>query len=249
MVGSGSALNQIVRATRVAQDAVGLASLSLLVLVCVDMAFIAAHVLTRGVGGVEAYDLGNEGSYSEVFQYAKTWGLVFVLCTLWLRTRDQVYCAWTLLFAYVVCDDAFQIHERGGKLIAAYFAYAPAFGLQAKDFGELTVWAAFGVAFLTAITATYLNSSAAARKASLGIGQLFGLLAFFGAVVDMAHSAVAGRILKAAIGVLEDGGEMLAMSLICWYVVKVLERGGKDPEVLFEFRRLRSLVFSRSRDP
>jgi hypothetical protein len=254
MVDKGSALNQIVRASRAtpaAQDAVGLASLCLLVLVCADMAFIAAHLLTKG--GVHAWDLSSDHSYSEIFQYVKTGGIVFVLCALWLRTRDAVYCVWALLFAYVVCDDAFQIHERGGKLIAPYLGYEPAFGLMPKDFGEVTVWAAFGVAFLTAITAAYLNSSPAARKASLGIAQLFCLLALFGAVVDVAHSAVptAGlaRYLRAAVGVIEDGGEMLAMTLICWYVVKVLERGGKAPDALFKFRWLRSPPFFRSGHP
>jgi hypothetical protein len=252
MLGNGSALKHILGASRAfrapaADDAVGVASLvCLLVLVCADMAFIAAHLLSVAVNlfsrgdpiAGSAYNLGAEGGYSEVFQYLKVWGIGFVLCVLWSRTRDKVYGAWLLLFAYVICDDALQIHERGGKLIAAYFGYEPAFGLQPKDFGELTVWGAFGVAFLTAITAAYLKSSFAARKASLGIGQLFCLLAFFGAVMDMAHSAVPARLLKAAFGVLEDGGEMLVMSLICWYVVKVLERGGKAPDLLFKLEWL-----------
>jgi hypothetical protein len=203
------------------------------------MAFIAAHVATRGdpIAG-NAYSLGREGGYSEVFQYVKTYGIAFILGLLWSRTREHAYGAWMLLFLYVLCDDALEIHERLGKLIAASFGYEPALGLMAKDLGELTVYGVVGVAFLAVITAAYRHSSRDARNASLGIAQLFCLLAFFGVAMDMAHSAVSGRLLKAAFVILEDGGELLAMSLICWYLVTVLERGGNAPNLLNKLRRL-----------
>ena len=59
----------------------------------------------------------------------------------------RVRLCWTLLYAYLLCDDAFQIHERGGGAIARYRNYEGAFRLTAQDFGELTVFGVFGLFF------------------------------------------------------------------------------------------------------
>jgi hypothetical protein len=142
-----------------------------------------------------------------------------------------------LLFLYVLCDDALRIHERYGEAIAAYLDYQSALGLRAKDFGELTVWAGFGLVLLALLAATYRRSAPASRQATHGLAVLFGVLAFFGAFVDMVHMAVRERVLRHALGIIEDGGEMFAMSLVCWFVISLLQSPGSPPAWLARLTR------------
>jgi hypothetical protein len=159
-----------------------------------------------------------------MFQYAKTYAVVCALGAVWWRSREHVYGAWMLVFAYVLFDDALRIHERGGAAAAAFFGYRPSFGLRAQDFGELTVWVAFGLAFVLVLLVSYARASAESRRAARGIARLFAVLVFFGAFIDMLHSAAQPPLLRAALGIVEDGGEMLAMSLVCCYAVKLLQQ-------------------------
>ena len=51
----------------------------------------------------------------------------------------------------------------------------------------------------------------------------------------MVHSLAAeGGYLEAVLGVVEDGGEMFAMSVICWYVMNLLEHRGNVPASLWK---------------
>jgi len=57
------------------------------------------------------------------------------------------------------------------------------------------------------------------RKVSQDIIILILVLVFFGVVIDMADIAIRlGKGVGFALGVIEDGGEMIAVSLILWYV-------------------------------
>jgi hypothetical protein len=200
----------------------------LLLLMAADTAFVAIHLVHKHstLLANDLYSLSKDGGYAEVFQYVKIYWIVIMLFALWSRTRERVYPAWMLLYGYLLCDDALQIHERVGGAIARSWGYGDAFSLEAKDFGELTLSAAFGVAFLALISMTYLRSTHAARNASKDLALLFGILVFFGVGVDMLHTAVEVPYVKPLLGVLEDGGEMFAVSVVCWYVLKLLERRG-----------------------
>jgi hypothetical protein len=186
-------------------------------------------------------DLG----YSEIFQYLKAFWIVIMLAALWWRTRECVYAAWTLLYAYLLCDDAFQIHERVGGAIARYRDYEGAFRQTAQDFGELTVFGVSGLFSLVLISITYLRSTREARNASKDLILLFGLIAFFGIVVDVVHSLAAeGGYLEAVLGVVEDGGEMFAMSVVCWYVMNLLEHRGNVPVSLRQRTKMAAVARS-----
>ena len=232
--------------------AAGVPLVALLLLLAADMGFVATHFAYRAD---PMFRLGTDGGYREMFQYGKTGLIALIFAWLWWRTRAPVYAAWTLLFAFVLCDDALRIHEEHGEPIAAYFGYQPAFGLRAKDLGELTVWAACGVAFLFVLAATYMRSDPAARRASRGVAVLFGVVVFFGAFVDMVHMAVREPLLRAALLVLEDGGEMLAMSLVCCLVLRLVQRratglAGQDRRgysTVTDFARFRGLSTSLPR--
>jgi hypothetical protein len=206
----------------------GLSSICLLLLIAADMAFVIAHLVHRHspLLASNLYSLGQDGGYAEMFQYLKTYWIVIMLGALWSRTRERVYLAWMLLYAYLLCDDALQIHERGGGIIARSWSYQDALGLRAQDFGELTVSAVAGLALLALIAMLYSRGTREARNVSKDLALLLAILVFFGIFVDMLHIMAPGRYLKDALAVIEDGGELFAVSAACWYVFRLLE--GRD---------------------
>lgn len=210
----------------------------LLLLIFADMAFVIVYLVHEfsPVLDNRGYSLTMERGYSEIFQYVKTYWIVIMLAALWWRTREYVYIAWMLLFTYLLVDDAFEIHERGGHAIASHWAYESSFGLRAQDFGELTVSGMFGLVFLVLILITYLRSTRDARNASKNLAFLFGVILFFGVIVDMLHS-IAGVGYEVVFGVTEDGGEMFAMSIVCWYVLNLVEHRGNVPTSLWQLTK------------
>jgi hypothetical protein len=193
------------------------AGIFLLLLISADAVFVIAHLIHKSGWGSHLYSLEADRGFSEIFQYVKVYWIVIMLAALLWRTREYVYATWMLLYAYVLCDDAFQIHERGGIAIAKYWGYEGAravtahegtLGLKPKDFGELTIYGAFGFLFLALISIAYLRSARDARNASKDLTLLLGVTLFFGVIIDMLHS-VAGEdsYLAAVLGVVEDGGK------------------------------------------
>jgi hypothetical protein len=211
------------------------ASLILLLLLAADTAFVIVHLVHKhsSLLASELYSLSKDGGYAEIFQYVKTYWIVIMLFALWWRTRERVYAAWMLLFAYLLCDDALQIHERGGGVVARTLSYADWLGLWAKNWGELTVSGVAGLAFLALLSTTYLRSTREARNVSKDLALLLAVLVFFGVFVDALHALVLIPYLKPALGVVEDAGEMLAMSVACWYVLTLLERRADAPAWLW----------------
>jgi hypothetical protein len=218
-----------------------------LLLVFTDSAFVILHLVHELSPFLRnsSYSLETDRGYSEIFQYVKTYWIVITLAALWRLTRAYVYVTWMLLYAFLLCDDAYRIHERAGVAIAAHWGYESALGLRAQDFGELTVTGVIGLAFLALIGSMYLRSAWDARNASKDLTLLFGVMVFFGVIIDMLHIVAGGDYGKLVFGVVEDGGEMFAMSFVCWYALNLVERRGKAPTSLW---RLTRTVLTRRRD-
>lgn len=211
----------------------------LLLLIAADTAFVVVHLLLNlwPLVADSLYSLETDLGYSEIYQYVKTYWIVIMLAALWWRARQSVYVGWMLLYAYLLCDDAFQIHERGGNVIVRNSDYQDALGLRAQDFGELTVSAVSGLVFLVLILTMYWRSTRSARNATQDLALLFGALAFFGVIVDMLHILAGDGQSEAFLAVVEDGGELLAMSLACGYVLNLLARRGSVPTSLWQRAR------------
>lgn len=206
----------------------------LVLLLCADVAFLALHVFSKLSPSPNALlFLQTDGGYPEAFQYIKEYWISIVLFAVCWRSREGVYGAWTLLFAYLLCDDALRIHERAGLVIASAWEYVPAFRLRAQDFGELTVSGALGSAFLVLITYFYLGSSSNAKNDSKDLALLLAALVFFGIFVDMLNIAVVIR----GFTIIEEAGEMATMSVITGYAVNLLDRQSHPPGALWQSTR------------
>src|SRR5690606_6714314 len=98
----------------------------------------------------------NFGS-GEIFQYVKEFWIAAILLLIAIKKRRVLYLVFSLLFLYFLADDALEIHERLGASLADFFDILPFLGLRAEDFGELAVFAFFGIHFLILIGFYYLQ--------------------------------------------------------------------------------------------
>jgi hypothetical protein len=131
-----------------------------------------------------------------------------------------------------------KIHELAGQSIKAHFNFTPHFGLRLQDFGELAITATAGILLFLPLVWAYRKGTQIFRKISLDIGLLVLVLVFFGVVIDMMHQAVhLGYSVYFIIGFVEDGGEMLAVSLILWYIFLLNVRGTNADCYLCDFVR------------
>lgn len=202
----------------------------LIILLSVDAIFVLLYCLQGWVPGLDSpkFSIETDRGYSELYQYVKFASIVAVIAGLGWLTRTAGYTSWALLFTYLLLDDALHVHERYGRAIADRIDWVPPLGLRAQDVGELAVSAMAGSLLVGAIAWTYLRSSPSFRKVSLDLSLLVLFLAFFGVLVDTVHGAVeVGPKWETVLAVIEDGGEMVVVSLILRHAVLLaLRRGG-----------------------
>lgn len=207
-------------------------SISFLVpLLALDLGFILLHIaarITNIVPNEPQFLITQDGGYAEQFQYAKLLLIVLGLGLLAIRHRSQIFLAWTGIFLYILLDDALELHERWGAVLDRG-GHLPMIGsLRGQDLGEILIFASIGIIFLLSLVWSYRTERHQAnRRTSIHLFVLLLLLAVFGAVVDMAHmavSAIASPLwLQRIFTILEDGGEMVVVSLIAAFLYRLVK--------------------------
>ncbi len=193
--------------------------LLLLLLIATDAVFILIH-LAYELGHIDRYiySLSADRGYAEVFQYIKVFWIILLFTALAFIRRKQVFSLAAGLFAYILIDDAFQVHETVGKSLVTWFGLQPVFGIEEKNVGELLVSATAGTVFLILAAVVYTRAGRPARRTFHHLVLWCCVLAFFGVVVDMLHSSIHWKPWASSLmGIIEDGGEMLVMSWMVWY--------------------------------
>ncbi|MDG1730418.1 MAG: hypothetical protein P8K68_12320 [Algibacter sp.] len=175
-------------------------------------------------------------SYAEFFQYFKYLVICGITSYIIILKKNYSYIPWLLLFLILFLDDAFQLHESLAILFIDFFNLEPALGLRQQDIGELAYSAFVGSILLFTIVVSYITSHVIFKKTNLDISLLFSVFLFFGIVVDMAHSLVNKiPLLDYTIGLIEDGGEMIVLSLLTWYFSHIVFRPNESDTFLYEF--------------
>lgn len=206
----------------------GSASSFLALLVLADLVFIALHFI-RGIIPIfssKLYSLAKDGGYPEIYQYVKEFWIVLLILSVYVKTKEIRYILWAMVFAYLLCDDAIRIHERLGSIIASNLDFTPIFGLRLQDFGELAVTAIALVLLLTPIGFFYLRASSMFKKITRDLLVLLLTIGFFGVFVDMVGIVVSWPKGRFLLEIIEDGGEMIAISMVAWYVFLLNIRKG-----------------------
>ena len=201
----------------------------LFLLLLADLTFILIHVVYKmHLVSNPVFSIEKEFGFAEIYQYIKEYWIVVSLLIVAIKRSRIVYFAWSSLFIYLLFDDSLQVHEKFGGYLVKYFEFQPMFHLRAQDLGELSVSMLFGFLLFTFIGASYLFSDHIAKQVSKHLFILVIFLAFFGVLVDMLHIAIPwGKSLWVLI---EDGGEMLVMSILVWYVLE-LKTASANPAI------------------
>ena len=208
---------------------------ALLVLLAVDGALLAVHIVQRIVSGRDEeallaatrLSLSTERGVGELFGYGQTALVIALLLLLWRASgrAGRVYIGWAVVFTTVLLDDSLQVHEAGGRFVVRHLDGEVA-GLDPEQLGELMTWALLSLLPLLLVAVLHRTSPRPARQRSWVLGALVGALIFFGAGVDTLHDVVDDHHTVAwLVGSVEDGGELLVMSLIAAFAVAMAGTG------------------------
>lgn len=174
----------------------------------------------------EILRIDRDWSLSEVFNYLKWIALIGALLALFSRQKSPIFLAISLVCVVALLDDSLQLHEGfGGPLIDAL-----AFGWNLPHgTGEMVFMAATGMLIAGPLIYSWRRASHKVREQIAPLLALFGGAIFCAGGIDFLHSqaaAVTPNSMKAGIlGILEDGGEMVFLSLMVSYVFGLLARG------------------------
>jgi len=192
-----------------------------MMLVLIDVALITFHLSMKYLGHPQEYvfDLGADRGYGEFMQYAKNAWAMLLLFVLLLRRRSAVYAAWAVVCAYFLVDDAFQLHEQAGWAMADA---VPGWGGAAVHIGELTLMALVGLVLVVVVAATHIRAAPPDRGVSIVLAGLFTVLIVVGVGFDAIHHLFfTDAVFDAPFTTVEDGGELLTLSLIVGFLFAV----------------------------
>jgi hypothetical protein len=223
----------------------------LILLVCADVAFILLHLLyveTPWLRGIRL-SLEAERGMPETYQYVKEFWIVACMGTAFWHTRRGLYASWAAVFAFVLIDDAAQIHERMGTWIGHRYSLPVTFGLRPDDVGELLFAGIVGTTMLTMILLTSWRGGEQLWRVSRDMLCLFLVFAFLGVLVDTLHAIayLQRSAFERSLLILEDGGEMIIMSGITVYAFHVASHFGQTRVDLWASLKTRLDRTGRSR--
>lgn len=197
-------------------------------LILTDFVFIFLHgLLLIHILSDPFFDLQKDFGFPEIYQYIKEFWIVLLFLFIFIKSKKLIFLAWTLVFIYFLIDDSIRIHETLGHFFVNYYDINPGFRLRSQDFGELIVSFLFGLILLIFLSISYFfYSENQEKKISINILKMILALVFFGVFVDMLHIALPFG--KSELGIIEDGGEMIVMSVILSYVYELSSKENMD---------------------
>ncbi len=172
-----------------------------------------------------AFELTRDLGVPESYQYVKEFWIVILFAWFIYKSKNYSFSSWMFLYLYLLFDDMLRIHEELSTFIFARLGInsedIPFNGFRYQDIGELGISLTFGIFFLLLISFAYKRESVDNRTIYKTLTTLLFALLFFGIGIDMADQLISNtgsKLLIIFVDILEDGGEMLAMSFTCWYV-------------------------------
>lgn len=190
-------------------------------LLVVDAVFLAAHsgqVIAEWQGRIGAgearFSIEAEGGASELYEGVKAGICVWALAMASRQVGQPVYAALAAAFALALADNALALHENWGEAVAPLL---PVGASAAQAIGELSFFLVAGLLILAALWVGFGRSAPGHRWLGAPFVGLLMALGGFAVVVDLVHAAVAGqrRAFDRFFGPVEDGGEMVVLSLAC----------------------------------
>jgi len=208
-----------------------------------DLVFAAIRawqLFSREAAG-KWFRLDVDGSLPEIAQYIKFLVIAGFMVHLARRTRLRWYLVWALSFAFLMLDDALMIHERVSERLSPSLAGVLPTGADPQAVGELGYFAVVGGVIALVAIVGIVSSPGPFRRMSIDVIMLLALGALFAVGVDVFHGLLTlDYVGNSLFAVVEDGGEMAAVSLIVIYSAMVDGHAGRLTHWLANVRSLRS---------
>ena len=164
-----------------------------------------------------------DGTIPEHYQYVKLAWIALLLLMLGWFGRRWAYVPWAGLFAYIVADDFFALHEGVGGWIDARTEATRVVGVPVQALGEVALPGAVTLLLAPLLLWSVLRGPPHDRRVLRSVAVFVALFAGFGVGVDLLHAAFPGGGQAWKIwGVLEEGGELVVASLLLAYLFSVL---------------------------
>jgi hypothetical protein len=215
--------------------------LFLLLLICGDLVYMAIHLGHLYVPAMHGrhFSLETDGGLAEFYQYVKQMWVAMCLAVAFLRRRNMVLLAWAGFFAFLMLDDALEIHERAGFWLGQRLSLPAVAGLRPDDLGELLVAGAVGGSLLLVLALAWWRDREPTWRLSRELLILTVALGLCGVVLDTFHVIAYFRApaISNPLAFLEDGGELVIVSVLTAFALDLAVRTAPAP------LRLRRLLF------
>lgn len=208
-----------------------------LLLLSADAAFIVLHItITILNPDPSLCSVSGVCVYMDVYRVVKLFWVVILLAYICRLTGQSSYASWIFAFTCFVLDDALHLHQRlGARIAEAVDTYlSPSLHFQPRSF-QLALLAFAGILIMGTVACAYVKGAREFRKMSNDIFLFLAALGFFGLIVDVA--TVLKLQVLVGLGIVEDGGEMVVVSLILWYVFRLAMNNGKPASYLVDLLR------------
>ncbi len=190
-------------------------------LLSADFVFILLHTLRPFVPALSnpLFSIGEDAGYGEIFQYIKEFWAVLLVALVYVKTKEKGYFAWAFLFFIFLLEDSLLFHEHAGKFIRTLFNVS-IFGIRPQSMASLIYILIVGLIFSVVMGLSFWRGSDSFKKISFDLTILVAALLFCGVFVDFVHDVFldARWSIRFLLGLVEDGGEMLVISLINAYL-------------------------------
>jgi len=213
----------------------------LIVILSVDVVFVALYALfgvLKAAGlapEVESMQLNSDSGLASVWNYGKFMALIAALFLIWLRERGASLLIMIGLFLFMLLDDYYELHDQIARGLGEHISVTALDSLHPQNRGELFVYAAI---LAIAGPLLWLALTKARAPALAFIGALAGgliMIGVFGVAVDVLHGALDAvlgdfpdlikKVFNRLMTIIEDGGEMIAISFCVWLcLIRLWER-------------------------
>jgi len=203
----------------------------LLVMLAVDVLFMCTTLMIDwGYIHDERWSAEKDRGFGELFMYVQELGLVVLCLMLWRRTRQAFALVWAGAFLFLFIDDAFQMHETFGHVFDDWTQIERRGMMRAQDYGELLAWLPFLILIAGLVLWSHFRSDKRHRLFLYGLYVLAAALVGFGVCVDILSRLYNFWGRTNLVSMLEDGGEMVVVSLMVGLMLFKLSRTGSKAE-------------------
>ncbi|WP_282123828.1 hypothetical protein [Algibacter mikhailovii] len=161
----------------------------------------------------------------ESFQYLKYLGIIGLIIYLAYLKKSFFYIVLIMFFLSLLIVDIFQLHHLASLWLSRVFVSFNLFEVEPLSAGHI-IYSVIVLCFFLLLTLLYyVFVSKVSHIFFSHIFVLFWSFLFFGVVVDLLHGLFEkGQQIRMILTIVEEGGEMLSLSLLFWGFFRLIQQ-------------------------